>query len=270
MRQPGFSQSIKVIRRRALAAVSSFALAVAGTAVLQPAAVAVEAQDPPGAEVVTAAERAAVAYRERQIARLMDDGRTAGEIARILGLTIVPGAEDEMELDSVGSDVSVGRPTMYFDDANQSFTVTARYSWKSTAWMNDCPFTGNCGPTDAHSIATSKSVVPISAFSRFCDKNNNNCTSGWSKVENDRGVVREYQDSAVGSSYRGYQGYAMFSFRPKPGQSGTCHIFFPKKAHTWESTIIQSVTISTSGWSFTFSKATHKWDSAGPSASIWC
>ena len=156
---------------------------------------------------------------------------------------------------------------VYYDTMTDDYTVYGEWFWNDCAWSSDVPaFGGNVGGNDGVALWFSNNndltMVNGSAYLLM-----NSYTGYWGQTStpwdwDQNGVAFKYQDRSWVSGtpcnydYNFDSGYVSVTLTADTPCSSYLKVSY---GHDWNTTDLSSVTISSSGVSFTFTKTTDKW-----------
>ena len=223
-------------------------------------------------------------FRER-INDLRGQGRTQAEIddviAREFGIVRIHGVQSlngrPVELAATtASQVTVYTPTFSYDILLRKYVMAASWQWKQCSngapcWTSDKNSPGNMGGPDGMAVKINR---PIFRYSAGISTNNNCGTPAISNSQPDTdtgyGVAFIEQDavsydggtSCSGSPlrYNWHRGTVSETFLFQSGCAGIQLQIDSKIGHTWSTTSVNSIGISTSGISFSWSSTSYRWN----------
>lgn len=222
-------------------------------------------------------------YYEAVVERILDmhaRGASADRIDRMLsrafGWKLVAGGGDAepdvMALASENSDVTLSIPRVYFNTVMGRYEVSATFRWEdcTSTWngytepcyMADYNGT-NMGGYDGFGIRASREVSRRSQS--FVVATTANCrqwypnpadADGWGVVYRNQD---RFKDACGTSNYNWHRGAIVYSFMTLPGCPEGQYQFSTKLAHTWSSTGVSGISVSSRGISVSFSSTEHQW-----------
>lgn len=258
------------------------ALLVGATAAVVPAAAA-SAGPIPGADLSRSEKMRR--WTEMRLNKASD-----AAIANELGLIKVSTEDRKVTPLSVNTDVVVSTPTVAWDPNFQEYIAATDYQWKNRATVGDgAPTGGRVGGNDAFAIRFSRQVEQTytpqievfagnwSGATPYPTYYRDSIRPGlWDNSE--EGVAGQWQDAVhatncSGSDYPSCRYYdsaiATIFFYFRPIGSG-CTQIFSQHAHTWSSTGINSIAVSTSGFEVNFSSSSNRWQLTSGAGKLGC
>jgi hypothetical protein len=225
-------------------------------------------------------------FRER-INDLLAQGKSQSEIdatiaeefgiVRIVSDTSgieVPGTTVE-PMSTTASQVSMYTPTFSYDTLLRKYVMAASWQWKQCSsapcWTNDRSSPGNTGGPDGMAIKINRPIYRYSAGI----STNDNC--GTPKINNSQadtdtgyGVAFIEQDavtydggtSCAGSPvrYNWHRGTVSETFTFQSNCASIQLQIDSKIGHTWSTTSVNSISISTSGIGYSWSSTSYRWN----------
>lgn len=177
---------------------------------------------------------------------------------------------DEIGIMSTSDNIATPTVSVYYDSLADEYTINGNWKWLSGAWVNDLPsgFGGNVGGHDVSGIwfadGINLKMVDNSAYMLMRKVGN----QYWGTTANisdwdSNGVALQAQDNAwvANTAYNydynfdsGYSAVTVYTVQPT-----SCYVR-TKFGHTWSSTGISSVNVTSSGISISFTNTSNRWD----------
>ena len=149
---------------------------------------------------------------------------------------------------SDASDVDVYEPEIYYNSSTSQWTISTGGRWLNDSWISDTS-SGNVGGTDAFGFyfrntsgTTAFNVNRYSAYLYDQNFENSKHTSNASNANPEGGTIFLLQDYVKnGTSYIGYRwsGSCTYDYNFTYYNGIVCSFY----AHTWNSTVISSITV---------------------------
>ncbi len=179
-------------------------------------------------------------------------------------------------LNTSASFVTIGKPSVSWDQYAQRYQVYVTWQWRLCdfdgqslpCWIND-GVGGNMGGLDGFGVQVSRSVPPILTFMQSYSQNGTRTLYTTPSAHNNYGATFDEQDMVTNGQYNWHRGEIIWAFGAPSCSKGQYWTFNAKMAHTWSSTQLTSFSVGTSGITATFSSTSNRWFGAGPQPLNW-
>lgn len=233
----------------AMASMVMVAFQVPGTASASPA--------PPDPNITT------------QIALDVANGMSQDDVAAKYDLEVVPTSSGIQPM-SYPSDFTLGAPTLYYSTSGGYYYLDATWAWVGEHWSDDAGGSyANIGGLDAHGVYFSRQIRNLGGTEVYCsDGDQSSCSTSKVYLANTAyGEAVQFQDKAAYSRTNAGHGSMVFSFNTL---NDNCLQFGQEYDHTWQTTNITGIGISTSGFSVSWSTSGHFWSRQSAVAGLHC
>ncbi|MGH2401240.1 MAG: hypothetical protein ACRDE6_00895 [Candidatus Limnocylindria bacterium] len=242
------------------------------------AAAPVSAAKPvPGPDPGSTDYDAVVAAIDAMVARRSSQAAIDAMLERDFGWIVV-GEQSPSEptfgtLASENSDVAFSVPSVYFNTSAGRYEASASFAWRSCntgiggssepCYMNDQSGT-NMGGYDGFGIRFGKLVSRRGHLFTVVASTGCRQTYPTAADADDSGAVFRNQDRFLTvcdtSHYNWHRGTIVYSFLLRAGCPKGEYKIDTKMAHTWSSTGVSAISVSTGGISVTFSSTSNQWE----------
>ncbi len=183
--------------------------------------------------------------------------------------SIPEGLLGDMGIESLNTYVDCPCASIYYDDLDPSkFIASGFFFWDSGLWEYDlpspCPQSGNMGGTDAFGISFDKPITIYAKDFLTWDRNGNLWEdTSIADTQNTYGVAFAENDQyfSYGDDYTWDSGFVSVKFLPQ--QSGV-YSAWQTLGHTWSTTGISNISISSSGIGVSFTSSNYRWTHVAP------
>jgi hypothetical protein len=224
-------------------------------------------------------------YRER-INELLAEGKSQIDIDRIIAdefdivrLNVNPDVSVGVATNTTASNLVMYTPTFSYDRFYNQYVMAASWAWKicpdyhRPCWANEKTSAGTVGGPDGMAVKINRAILRKTAGI----STNNNCGdpaisnnqpdtdtgNGIAFIEQDAVTLPGGAGSCLGTPYRYNWHRGTVSERfifANPNCGGYQLQIDAKIGHTWSSTSVNSIGISTSGISFSWSSSNYRWN----------